>query len=764
MRPFSRRSVLQLSLFSALFFSVTSCLPDSESPTLAPDLKTTYWPANPVCLAPTKAPPAIPRPDGSFGYESWAPPQAAILHFSDLEGVVKGEPPTESRPLLSLDKEALSAWKREVIEDGVQFSNLEMGSILAQADDLLLEVRPAKSTHIKIAFPYDSSSGFSSTDPHTFSYPRPAEHPPEKSLSVSLNVKNFLKGNFNFAERRSALTSMTISFHGGEPGEASLESLVFEDPLLAYNKDAAGKADIELQNVIRPSWFIHSGNAVQFEVTIPRGESELRWHSGHLGESTVSEVRVISSLGVSKRLSKGRDPDRWRHESAKLSQWSGETVKIEFRTTGGGIGLLGDARIVGVQPSKNTPNVIVYLIDTLRADHISAWSGEFEGTSPTIDRLAKEGVMFSRTQSPAPWTKPTMASLMTGIYPAVHRAEVPGSRLHPTVPTLQKSLRRAGWRAGSFTSSALGSTLGGLEQGFDVAYPPRFWSGQIGDLGHPTADQLHTGFFEWLEEEPNEPFFAYFHTLEVHEHHKPRYRDKVSDFHDAYLGALQDADQKLKVFLDALMEKGILENTLLILVSDHGEALGQHQRYGHGFWLYQHQLHVPMLFWAGDSLPQMNITERVSSVGLPNTILDLVGLPPLEHSQVQSLKGLIDGVTTSEAPYIPSTRFQFYYDPKGARLWSILTPENKKLLEIEGRAFRLYDLAEGECETHYTTGEGLKKGPEYEMLMTWKAEQEQLRAAFLERHPIVSRDSGEEDGNNIDADSIEELRALGYMD
>ena len=165
------------------------------------------------------------------------------------------------------------------------------------------------------------------------------------------------------------------------------------------------------------------------------------------------------------------------HPSCPSYRHIAERGGARFRQDGSGTGLFGNPRIIQSQSGQRAKDVLVYLIDTLRADRLGAGGGPAPGVSPTMDRLAREGAWLDLVLSSSPWTKPAIATLMSGILPTTHRvgAGTYTDRMPGTVALVQERFRAAGWRTGSFSASPLGSTLSALERGFDAAYPPRHW-------------------------------------------------------------------------------------------------------------------------------------------------------------------------------------------------------------------------------------------------------------------------------------------------
>ena len=268
--------------------------------------------------------------------------------------------------------------------------------------------------------------------------------------------------------------------------------------------------------------------------------------------------------------------------------------------------------------------VILISIDTLRADHLSSYGYE-RPTTPTIDRLAEEGVLFSNTRSQAPWTLPSHARLFTSLYPSLHGARAFNNirflgsgatdRLEPWNLTLAELLQAAGYRTGGIASAPWLSETFGLDQGFDTSDV---------DSSH-TASLLVDKAITWLDQPSPEPTFLFLHFFDVHDYSSPEpfatrfadesyagpLRDEVSrignNLYDnlssedlayavaKYDGALQYVDHELERLFAHLRRTDAYDETLVVITSDHGEEFWEHGAAGHGFGLYDEQLRVPLV-------------------------------------------------------------------------------------------------------------------------------------------------------------------------
>lgn len=299
----------------------------------------------------------------------------------------------------------------------------------------------------------------------------------------------------------------------------------------------------------------------------------------------------------------------------------------------------------GDQGAVSAPrNILLLSIDTLRADHLGCY-GYARDTSPNLDALAARGVRFDQVVAPAPWTMPSHASLLSGVYPRRHGVRAFGQALPARIPTLASAFRAAGYQTAAVVNFA---AMRPLVESFDRAWTVR--------PGQGDAEAVFAIAAEWLEQDPS-PFFLFLHVYDVHPPHPPRspflepydgivngsatqiqaFRrgrlalgaDDARHLRDLYDGEIRRLDEQLGRFLERLERDGRLGDTLLAVVADHGEEFFEHGSLGHGHTLHQELLRVPLIL-AGPALPQgLRIDTPVSLLDTAPTLLALVGAPPL---------------------------------------------------------------------------------------------------------------------------------------
>jgi arylsulfatase A-like enzyme len=338
-------------------------------------------------------------------------------------------------------------------------------------------------------------------------------------------------------------------------------------------------------------------------------------------------------------------------------------------------------------PAPGAPNVLVIVVDTLRADHVSSY-GYARATTPNIDRIARQGVLFENAISPSSWSLPSHVSLLTGRYQFEHGVGNvqpepwlgwDGKRLGGYT-TLGEALQQKGYRTGAFsanrtyfsrdlgfgrgfihfedyfhsTADMFVRTLYGRE--FARIYLKRSehslvkrtlrklgWSGLLdqdaegsGSYGgafgvRKRADVINEETLEWIGRDRRRPFFAFLNYFDVHDPYggpasypKPQWPQQTTI--DAYDNGVKYVDDYIEKLMDGLDERGLVENTLIVITSDHGESLGQHHLETHGRALYWELIHVPLvIYFPGHVSAGIRIKRPVSNAAIAATVLDLIG-------------------------------------------------------------------------------------------------------------------------------------------
>ena len=280
--------------------------------------------------------------------------------------------------------------------------------------------------------------------------------------------------------------------------------------------------------------------------------------------------------------------------------------------------------------AASAPNVVLVTIDTLRADHVGAY-GHAAAETPTIDRLAREGVLVEDAVVQVPQTRPSHASIFTGRYPYEHAVRDNYSApLAPGTPTLASILRQQGWDTAAFIGAYPVSRPSGLDRGFAVFDDP-FAAGDATTREARTerrAKEVVDKALAWLVRPRTGPFFAWLHLFDPHAPYEAPAPYGPRHARSPYDGEVAYADAQLGRVLAWLDEKGLRGRTLVVVTSDHGEGLGEHGEDEHMFFVYDSTLHVPLVFsWPGRLPAGARVRGQFRSVDLLATVLDLAGVP-----------------------------------------------------------------------------------------------------------------------------------------
>ena len=293
-------------------------------------------------------------------------------------------------------------------------------------------------------------------------------------------------------------------------------------------------------------------------------------------------------------------------------------------------------------------SLVLVTLDTTRADRIGAFGGTAVPT-PTLDRLAREGTIALGASSQVPLTLPSHATILTGRYPASHGVRHNGIfRLRADEETIAEHLRASGFDTAGFVASYVLNRGFGTEQGFDVyddVAVNRYAGGrdQVFEAQR-SADEVNARVFPWLDAHRGKRLFLWVHYYDPHEPYAPPERPGRTLHGTGYDREISYVDACLSDLIEKLRATGVLDRSLLVVVSDHGEGLGEHGEKTHGLFLYEGTLHVPLLMRAPGLIPAGHaIDGPVELVDLAPTIADFLGVPAFARAQGTSLRPRIEG-------------------------------------------------------------------------------------------------------------------------
>jgi arylsulfatase A-like enzyme/Tfp pilus assembly protein PilF len=283
----------------------------------------------------------------------------------------------------------------------------------------------------------------------------------------------------------------------------------------------------------------------------------------------------------------------------------------------------------GVDPGAL--NLVVITLDTTRADRLGAYGYPNAGT-PNLDALAADGVLFDHASTAAPITLPAHSSLFTGRFPPQHGVRDNGGYfLSDKEQTLAATLKARGYATGGFIAAYVLDSKWGIAQGFDTYFDDFdlskykvFSMGAIQRPGNEVVDHA----LPWIDQHRGKPFFAWVHLYDAHAPYSPPEPFKSRYAGDPYQGEISFADAQVGRVVQFLRDRDLFERTVIVVVGDHGESLNDHGEEGHGFFVYESVVHVPMVVRAPYSaMKNRHVTDSVRSIDVMPTALELLGVP-----------------------------------------------------------------------------------------------------------------------------------------
>jgi len=348
--------------------------------------------------------------------------------------------------------------------------------------------------------------------------------------------------------------------------------------------------------------------------------------------------------------------------------------------------------MTGLSGAATPPNIFLITIDTLRADHVHCY-GYNQIQTPALDDLAKTGIRFTRAFTPSPLTNSSHTSILTGLLPSVHGVTDFGIPLDDSRATMAELLRAKGYHTAAFIGAIIldSKTLApGLDRGFDFYdnFPSNVQSKTHWDRLERRGEVVVKHAEAWLTTHPAGPRFVWVHLYDPHDPYEPpapyseTYKDRPYDGEIAY------TDSALANFVAYLKAHAFYDNSLIVVVGDHGEGLGEHSEDTHGIFLYDSTTHVPLILKlpVGKNAGKV-IDEQVGTLDILPTVLEYAGISKPEPLTGTSLLSIAEGPQKSSRPAVGETDYPLRFG--WAPLRSVRTPENKF---IEAPRPEFYDL------------------------------------------------------------------------
>jgi arylsulfatase A-like enzyme/Tfp pilus assembly protein PilF len=397
-------------------------------------------------------------------------------------------------------------------------------------------------------------------------------------------------------------------------------------------------------------------------------------------------------------------------------------------------------------------NIFLITIDTLRADRLSCYGSDLVDT-PNIDALAREGIRFTNTATTVPFTLPAHSSIMTGTYPPHHGVrENVGYSLGADTATIAELLRQGGYATAGFVSAFVLDSRWGIGRGFDHYYDDfdiaAAETPNLASVQRP-GEETVAAALDWLDQGASSPFFVWIHLYEPHDPYQPPepYRSQFEG--RPYDGEVAYTDAIIGQLRQELASRQLLDSSLLILTSDHGEGLGDHDEAFHGYFVYDTTIHVPLIIRT--PLPEHGgrVVERATShVDLLPTIIETAGLAIPDSVHGTSLLALALGHADDTERTIYSESFYPFLHYGWAPLRSLRSDQLKL---IDAPRPELYNVVDDRREEHNLAGEQEPVLAEMSSRLRELREEIELDASSS-AEPV-----------DLDEAAMAQLRALGYL-
>lgn len=346
-------------------------------------------------------------------------------------------------------------------------------------------------------------------------------------------------------------------------------------------------------------------------------------------------------------------------------------------------------------PKQNKLNIILISLDTLRADHLSCYGYERD-TSPYLDRLVEDSVFFEDVFSHSSWTLPSHLSMLFSLNGASHQVYYNTQKIDNSLPSIASYLRENGYITYGFTGGGYVSSIYGFSKGFDWYDEPV--GGRNALLADDEAERLYEYTSDWIEKNQDKQFFLFLHTFQIHGPYKcpepwietyldknakwkgiglrllleekgqdfPFTPDERENIKALYDGEIKYTDETLiKPLVEFLKNKGLYDNTLLIITSDHGEEFYEHGGWLHSRTLYNELIRIPLIIkFPSSKYKGTKVKPKARSIDIMPTVLDLCSINyPKDSLEGESLVKLITGDETEDRSFISDLAFKDIYDP-----------------------------------------------------------------------------------------------------
>jgi hypothetical protein len=464
---------------------------------------------------------------------------------------------------------------------------------------------------------------------------------------------------------------------GGKRAAAAIAAIEIGSPRAASASPAdqlpveLAAKEVELGGSRRRALVTSEASRLSFYVQVP-AQAKLALAYGSRAASASVVVRVARDGAPATKLFEGPAGGSWTEAAWDLAPFAGQAVRLDLCARGGGVNwgeprLLVRAAAPTAAATRKFDHIYVWMIDTFRADKMHIYNPKTNVLTPNYDAFATDAARFAWAQVPGTWSLPSQASMLTGVYPRVHKATVHESKISREAPFVAESFKKAGFRTAMFSANGYVSPKWGFDRGWDEN------RNLIRENLPNNAETLWGLAKKWIVPGKAKPQFVYLAVIEPHVIYNPRkefllkywnkpYNGpikpvltgiqlgkikqgtlKVNDTDKAYLEALHNAeitqsDTAFGAFIQDLKTAGLYDRSAVIVISDHGDEFWDHGDCGHAQGAHQELVHVPLIIRAPGLLPPGKVVDTdVEAMDLSPTLLELAGLPVPDAMQGQSL-------------------------------------------------------------------------------------------------------------------------------
>jgi len=524
---------------------------------------------------------------------------------------------------------------------------------------------------------------------------------------------------------------------------------------------------------------IPAGIRLGYALEVPKtGEFRARVSSPGKAQLSVRAVRDSGPDVILAALSVDATP---KALSVELDSSTHDVIRLELAAQGDAVLLDGPAVVThgaATTATKRKPirNVLLYLIDTLRADKLSPYNAATRVSTPGLTRLLESASVMQHARSQENWTKPSVATLLSSLFPWQHNTFSDEAVLPDSVEILPEILQKGGFFTGAFIANGYVSDKFGFKQGWQT------YRNYIREGRRSVAQSVAGDVLDWFDARPQDkPFFLYVHTIDPHVPYQPpstflsmydaaAYTGPVNFRHDAellekiklgriplnprdklHLEALYDGeisyhDVHFDAILRGLDKRGLADDTLVVVTADHGEEFWDHGSVGHGHSVFDELLHVPMIVRVPGVAPSARISADVGLVDVAPTILEALGQTPPPSMAGRSFLPELLGAS-ADAPRVSVAGFMTG--------WRTLAVGSWKLVQRALDKSFLYDTASDSGESHDLASE---------RPITVRYLRGALGLALAQSSPRnTARPAHAAETTAIDAATEQQLRSLGYV-